>query len=454
MLHKYSFRFVMLLAAIAATVQGAWAQGGFVKVNGQQFSIDGRPYYFIGANYWYGGLLAGVKGKEGKERLNRELDELQKQGITNLRVLVGAEGTSANDQQVPYILQPQKGKYDQNLLASLDYFIAAIGKRNIKAVLYLTNNWDWSGGMAQYLGWEGYGKPPVPGGVGYGAAGGGNYFQDYSAYVTRFYSCLPCQQDLDNHIKFILNHRNSVNRILYKNDPAIMAWELANEPRPMTNSSIDAYKNWINATAAYIKSIDKNHLVTTGSEGEMGTANSMDLFHQTHSSPDIDYLTIHIWPKNWGWFKDTTIAASMGDIKKHTADYIAEHAAVAQQLNKPLVIEEFGLPRDQHSFLLSSTTQSRNEYYLFMFNQLEQSIRTGGPICGVNFWGLGGYAHVDLNRHNWRKGDDFTSDPGQEEQGLNSVFFSDTSTWKIIRESVKKLPPNPSKGVLRDLKGK
>ncbi len=417
----------------------ASAQNSFVKVNGQHFILNGRPYYFIGTNYWYGGLLAGVKGEQGKERLNRELDALQKAGVTNLRVLAGAEGTSKNDEQVPYILQPAKGRYDQKLLASLDYFIAQLGRRNIKAVIYLTNNWDWSGGMAQYLGWNGYGQPPVPGGVGYGAAGGNNYFQYYAAYVSKFYTCDACQQDLNNHIKFILNHKNSVSGLLYKDDPAIMAWELANEPRPMAPASTEGYKKWIAGTAAYIKSIDKNHLVTTGSEGTMGTDGSMDLFEQTHATAGIDYLTIHIWPKNWGWFKDTSIVQSMAQVKSNTAEYMARHITIAQKLNKPMVIEEFGLPRDNGSFLINSTTGSRNEYYQFIFSQLEQNMHNNGPVAGVNFWGLGGYAKISAARHHWRKGDDFTCDPGQEEQGLNSVFFSDASTWRVITGAAKQV---------------
>ena len=32
----------------------------------------------------------------------------------------------------------------------------------------------------------------------------------------------------------------------------------------------------------------------------------------------------------------------------------------------------------------------------------------------------------------WQPGDDYTGDPAQEEQGLYSVFASDTSTVRII----------------------
>jgi mannan endo-1,4-beta-mannosidase len=34
----------------------------------------------------------------------------------------------------------------------------------------------------------------------------------------------------------------------------------------------------------------------------------------------------------------------------------------------------------------------------------------------------------------WRVGDPFVGDPPQEPQGRNSIFISDTSTMRIIRE--------------------
>lgn len=91
----------------------------------------------------------------------KELDELKANGITNLRILVGAEG-GKQDFTVTPALQSQQGKYDENLLDGLDYLLSEMGKRNMDAVLYLNNNWEWSGGMAQYLEWNGKGTLPNP----------------------------------------------------------------------------------------------------------------------------------------------------------------------------------------------------------------------------------------------------------------------------------------------------
>jgi mannan endo-1,4-beta-mannosidase len=52
--------------------------------------------------------------------------------------------------------QPSQGKYNKELLEGLDFFLNELRKRNMDAVLYLTNNWEWSGGMSKYLEWNGY----------------------------------------------------------------------------------------------------------------------------------------------------------------------------------------------------------------------------------------------------------------------------------------------------------
>ena len=408
---------------------GARAQAGFVRVQGHQFVLDGQPYRYVGANYWYGGVLA-TQGKAGEKRLKKELDFLRKQGVTNLRVMVGAEGimTSAYPYRVAESLQPRQGQFDDTLLRGLDYLLRELDRRQMKAVLHFTNTWEWSGGLSEYLAWNGYGRGSLPKDPDYS-------WDKYRAYIAQFYDCQPCQTALDAYIRHVLARTNSLTGRKYVDEPAIMAWEIINEPRPMEPAATPAFLAWMSRTAALIKSLDSQHLLTTGSEGKIATDNNLDTWRQLHADPHIDYTTIHMWPKNWGWFQDTAIARDFRQVISRTTAYVREHEAAALALNKPLVIEEFGLPRNQQSFAIDSSPSLRDAYYDAIFGLVEQSARSGGPLVGCNFWAFGGTARPIPGQPFWKPGDAYLGDPGGEEQGLNSVFTSDKSTWKEVKET-------------------
>jgi mannan endo-1,4-beta-mannosidase len=163
----------------------------------------------------------------------------------------------------------------------------------------------------------------------------------------------------------------------------------------------------------------------------MGTE-SAALYEAIHRDANVDYCTIHIWPKNWSWFKDSAIAGSITSIIKRGNDYIDAHAAIAARLNKPLVIEEFGLPRDGQQFDTAAPTTLRDSWYKAVFEQWRQSAGTGGVLAGVNFWTFAGEGRPVPQQVFWKEGDAWLGDPPMEEQGLNSVFDCDSSTWKII----------------------
>ncbi len=100
-------------------------------------------------------------------------------------------------------------------------------------------------------------------------------------------------------------------------------------------------------------------------------------------------------------------------------------------------MEEFGYPRDGFSFSLKSSTQGRDGFYKFVFNLVGDNAAKGGKFAGCNFWAWGGFAKPQHEQ--WQVGDDYTGDPAQEAQGLNSVFSSDKSTLKIIKAEVQRM---------------
>jgi mannan endo-1,4-beta-mannosidase len=427
---------VLTIPALSAP---ASARSPFVTIKGHNFYVSDKPYYYIGTNYWYGGLLGLEKdNKKGVARLRKELDFLKANGVTNLRLMAGAEGSGMINGvvRVGPPLQPKQGEFNEDVLDGLDLILSEMGKRNLKAVVFLSNNWEWSGGFQQYLTWNGQ----VPDALRTRKLS----WDELRDIVSKFYSCEPCKESYNKQVNLILDRTNKYNKKKYAEDPAIMAWELANEPRPMRPVVADAYKRWISEVAAMIRTKDKNHLITIGHEGYMGSED-IKLYEEIHADKNVDYLTIHIWPKNWGWFTGQQIGEGFPNVIEKTLAYIEQHLHIAETLDKPLVIEEFGLPRDGHSFDVSASTSLRDDFYSKIFSILEKQTANNGYINGANFWAFGGTAKPVKGQTYWKAGDDYMGDPPMEEQGLNSVFDSDKSTWRIIKSFSKSLEKSRSR---------
>jgi mannan endo-1,4-beta-mannosidase len=423
--------FSIILSAIFTV--SIFAESQFVRVKEHQFFIGEKPYYFIGTNYWYGGLLGLEKDKKrGAERLRRELDFLKKNGVTNLRVMAGVEGTGLINgvERIAPPLQPVQGKFNTEVLDGLDLLLFEMGKRNMKAVIFFSNNWEWSGGFQQYLIWN----KRVPKDMETRRL----TWDELRDTVSQFYACVPCKSAYFEQISVVMNRTNKFSRKKYIDDTAIMAWEIANEPRPMRSFANEDYKKFIAKTAAFIKKKDKNHLVAIGHEGRIGTE-SAEIFEEIHKDQNIDYLTIHIWAKNWNWFRNEKLSEDFPFALEKAQNYINEHIAITKRLNKPLVIEEFGLPRNEQSFDTGSPTTLRDQYFEKFFSILAENAKQNAHLAGVSFWAFGGTARPVKNQTFWKKGDDYMGDPPMEEQGLNTIFDTDKTTWAIINKYAKML---------------
>ncbi|MBR5852503.1 MAG: cellulase family glycosylhydrolase [Bacteroidaceae bacterium] len=398
-----------------------------VAQQGTQFIKDGKPYHYIGTNMWYASVL-GSEGEGGnRERLCNELDHLKSIGVTNLRILTGPDAGSALANPAKPYLQTAPGVLNDTILKGLDFVIAELDKRGMDAVIYLNNAWDWSGGYGFYLKECGYGDSPNT-----NEDGGYNRYVEYCANFSREPKAIGMYND---YIKAIVSRQNSITGRLYKDEPAIMAWQLCNEPRPFAKDNKEAFATWISDAAALIKSIDPNHMVSTGSEGYIGCEVDMELCEKIHADKNIDYLTIHIWPVNWGWAPRSNPDSGIENACLESGNYIAEHIELAKKLNKPLVIEEFGYSRKDNISGTDIPTDSRDMFYRFIFEQVKNSVEQGNPIAGCNFWGWGGSGRPrDLV---WQAGDDYLSDPPHEPQGWYSVFDCDTTTINIIKEYSK-----------------
>ena len=397
----------------------------FITTQNGRLLLGGQPYHFIGTNFWQGMNLASSGSGGDRPRLLRDLDRLQSLGITNLRIMAASEGPDGEPWRMTPALQTAPGKYNDDLLDGLDFLLFEMGKRNLHAVLCLNNMWPWSGGMAQYVSWATGGPIPYP-----PPAEGGKWLR-FMNFSSRFFKNEMAMETSFQHIRFIVNRRNRYTGKLYRNDPTIMAWQLANEPRTLTGQQ--AYRRWISRAAALIKSLDSNHLVSIGSEGNAFVPFSRK-FRREHRCPDIDYATVHLWVQNWGWYDPEKPEADFEKTLRKARRYIRRHVRMARKLGMPVVLEEFGLARDSGSYDPEVPTTRRDRYFREIFTLLHELAEQGEPVAGANFWAWSGEGRPRQPRCIWQPGDDFTGDPPFEHQGWYSVYETDTSTLEVLRE--------------------
>ena len=419
----------MLMSIVMAMAAcGLSAQTGFVKVKDGHFVRHGQPYYYVGTNFWYGAIL-GSEGQGGdRKRLCRELDKMKSLGIDNLRILVGSDGKRGVKTKVEPTLQEAPGVYNDTILAGLDYLLMQMDKRNMVAVLYLNNSWEWSGGYGYYLEQAGMGKAPRPNEDGYPA---------FMNFVAKYASCEKAHQLFYDYVRFIIGRTNRYTHRRYVDDPAIMSWQIGNEPRAFSKEALPAFEHWLAEASSLIRSLDSNHLISIGSEGSWGCENDIACYERICADKNVDYCNIHLWPYNWSWARQDHLVEDLVVSCQNTKEYIDQHLDVCARIKKPLVMEEFGYPRDGFSFTPGSSTVGRDGYYQYVFGLVADNAEKGGYFAGCNFWGWGGFAQP--MHEQWQVGDDYTGDPAQEAQGLNSVFVKDASTLKVIRSQVKRM---------------
>jgi mannan endo-1,4-beta-mannosidase len=289
---------------------------GLVKRVGPNLMLDGKPFRFVGTNNYY--LMY-----KSPFMVDDMLQTAAANGFTVVRTWgwleTNQEGVNFQsfDGTAPVYNDGATG------LEHLDYVIARAGELGLKLVIPFTNNWADFGGMDQYVRWA-----------------GGSYHDD-------FYTNPVVKQWYKDWISHLLHHVNTVNGIAYKDDPTIMTWELANEPRCVgsgalprsANCTTDTLTGWASEMSAYIKSVDPKHLVGSGSEGFLniagntdGTRNGSDGVDELAIAklPTIDVLSYHLYP-DW-WNKD----------QAWSTVWIKDHIKLAQKIHKPSMLGEFG----------------------------------------------------------------------------------------------------------------
>ncbi|QRV79289.1 Cellulase (glycosyl hydrolase family 5 protein) [Ceratobasidium sp. AG-Ba] len=318
---KCAFAAVTLAAAtglsLGAVVSVESRQStSFVKTSGQQFTLDGSRFTVVGSNaYWMAQLPTSAD-------ITTAFNDLKNAGFTTLRTWGFNEVTSPSgtyyqlwNGKTPTLNTGPDG------LAKFDTVVAAAKVAGIRLIIPLTNNWSDYGGMDVYV------KQLL----------GSN---DHSLFYT------------DSAVKAAF--KNYINGFVgrYKNEPTVMAWELANEPRCrgstitlITTCNTKTITSWATEMSAYIKSIDPNHLVATGDEGFYNRRDTLNYpylgsegidFDANLQISSIDFGTFHSYPETWGQLLNAADWGTQWIKGKY-------HAISQKNIGKPVIIEEFGV---------------------------------------------------------------------------------------------------------------
>ena len=414
--------------ALVAVATSALAQDtAFVRVRGTKLVVGERPYHFLGVNLWFAMNLGADSAGGDRARLVRELDRLQALGVRNVRLMAASEGPHTEPSRIVPAVQPAPGRYDEQLLRGLDFALAELRRRDMRGVLVLNNFFQWTGGMAQYVAWA-TGEPiPYP-------ERNGKTWDDFQHYSARFYATPKAQDLFERYVLAVVGRKNTITGVAYRDDPTIMAWQLSNEPRGFAHG--EAYVRWVDRAGAFLKRHAPRQLVSLGGEGKLdrGTPGTNTQFARVSRSKQLDYLTVHVWIENWGWYKpaqpDSTFDRALG----RTLSYVADHVAIAREVGKPVVFEEFGVSRDGGRFEPTAPVTLRDRYFTTVLEAIwyMASETPDSPVAGGNVWSWSGEGRPREPGAFWRVGDPFTGDPPHERQGWYSIYDTDRSTVAIL----------------------
>jgi uncharacterized protein (TIGR03437 family) len=315
--------------------------GEFVTSAGGKLMIGSREFRFAGANTYY---LQPEIAYNNVAGAREALDKMLALGMTVARTIGFNDHPYKNEDarcggltseiggNDPATIQLRPGVFCEPNLVALDQAIAEARARNIRLIVYLTNNFTAYGGIRRYAQWR------------LGAA-------PNDEQVGMFYTDATIRGWFKNYISTLLNRTNTVTGVKYKDDPTILAWELGNELRNRTNIASERARRadellaWQREMAGHIKSIDSNHLVGDGGEGfDDNAANYPGLsntyavrgdescsFNRLAREPLIDLLSYHLYPQKWG-LNDTS------DVEI----WIRAHEQLARAAGKAAYLGEFG----------------------------------------------------------------------------------------------------------------
>ncbi|MBD2872162.1 golvesin C-terminal-like domain-containing protein [Paenibacillus arenilitoris] len=215
--------------------------------------------------------------------------------------------------------------YNESAFMLLDKIVQLANQHNIRLIIPFVDKYNYIGGIADWAAFRG-------------------------KTANEFWSDPTVKQDFKNFMQYVINRTNSYTGVPYKNDKAILAWQLGNE-LPSTDG-------WVSEMAAYVKSLDANHLLADG-----GYVRAQGIRPNALNDSNIDIIVPHIYN-----YHNVDMASKLKEWRDKTTG------------KKVLIIGEFG------------------DYSPAETEQLLDIVQNNGT-SGAMFWG--GMHHHKMGGWHW-----------------------------------------------------
>ncbi len=146
------------------------------------------------------------------------------------------------------------GVFNEEAFRAYDKVLQIANEVGVRVIIPLVDNWWWWGGPKEYAAFRGKKK-------------------------EEFWTDSLLISDFKKTVEHIINRVNTYTGVPFKDDKAILGWETGNELEPSTYE-------WTRTIAAYIKSLDKNHLVLEGTHSKV-------VIDEALADPNIDVVSTH-----------------------------------------------------------------------------------------------------------------------------------------------------------------
>jgi len=308
-----------LLAALALVVGTAFGQQSssmensmseFVTRADTRLQLAGKTFRYGGPNIEWLGLEAyGPYDPMGPRypthfEVDDALDTARMMGARVVR-----SQTMGDTVGCDLCLEPEPGVFNPEAFRATDYALKAAHDRGIRLIVPLVGDCATCtlGGLEKYLEWAR--QPDL-----------GAFFTDASVIAL-----------FEKHIEALLNHKNELTGVRYKDDPTILGWENCNACGiiPLiagTTKDPTPYVAWVDTIGTFIKAHDSRHLYVDNSS----------LFKFAEAAADAktpDIITSEYYP-HWD------AVFSMG--QKTTVQTFSHDAADVTGHGKVYVVNEFG----------------------------------------------------------------------------------------------------------------